>query len=106
MGYIKRQNGCQAAPKGSSAAGRRHRAATVFRKPDSLRIEPEHSWDSCLFVVYQTDPEDIRSSSKLSFMKTVRFAKVVESCGKPDTHLLLTDPAEDKALQAAIKSNR
>ncbi len=107
MGYIKRQNGCQAPPNGSYAAGRRHRAtAAVFRKPDSLRIEPEHSWDSCLFVVYQTDPEDIRSCLNLSFMKTVRFAKVVESCGKPDTHLLLTDPAEDKALQAAIKSNR
>jgi hypothetical protein len=39
-------------------------------------------------------------------MKTVRFAKIVESSGKPDAHLLLTDPAEDKTLQAAIKSNR
>jgi hypothetical protein len=108
MGYIKKAERLSSpAPKGSYAAGRRHRAtAAVFRKPDSLRIEPEHSWDSCLFVVYQTDPEDIRSCLNLSFMKTVRFAKVVESCGKPDTHLLLTDPAEDKALQAAIKSNR
>jgi hypothetical protein len=39
-------------------------------------------------------------------METVRFAKVVESSGKPDTHLLLIDPAKDKTLQAAIKSNR
>jgi hypothetical protein len=39
-------------------------------------------------------------------MDTVRFAKIIESCGKPDTHLLLIDPAKDKALQAAIKSNR
>ncbi|HZC36356.1 MAG TPA: hypothetical protein VE242_12110 [Chthoniobacterales bacterium] len=39
-------------------------------------------------------------------MDTVRFAKVVEACGKPDTHLLLIDPAKDKTLQAAIKSNR
>jgi hypothetical protein len=39
-------------------------------------------------------------------MDTVRFAKIVESCGKPDTHLLLIDPAKDKGLQAAIKSNR
>ncbi len=39
-------------------------------------------------------------------MKTVRFSKIVESCGKPDTHLLLIDPAKDKTLQAAIKSNR
>jgi hypothetical protein len=40
------------------------------------------------------------------FMDTVRFAKVIESCGKPDTHLLLIDPAKDKILQAAIKSHR
>jgi hypothetical protein len=39
-------------------------------------------------------------------MDTVRFAKIVESSGKPDTHLLLIDPAKDKALQAAIKSHR
>lgn len=39
-------------------------------------------------------------------MDTVRFAKIVESCGKPDTHLLLMDPGKDKALQAAIKSHR
>jgi hypothetical protein len=39
-------------------------------------------------------------------MDTVRFSQIVESSGKPDTHLLLIDPAKDKTLQAAIKSNR
>lgn len=39
-------------------------------------------------------------------MSTVRFSKVVEACGKPDIHLLLIDPARDKTLQAAIKSDR
>jgi len=39
-------------------------------------------------------------------VSTVRFSKVIEACGKPDIHLLLIDPAKDKALQAAIKSDR
>lgn len=39
-------------------------------------------------------------------MSTVRFAKVVEASGKPDIHLLLIDPAKDKTLQAAIKTDR
>jgi hypothetical protein len=39
-------------------------------------------------------------------VSTVRFAKVIEACGKPDIHLLLIDPAKDKTLQAAIKSDR
>jgi hypothetical protein len=39
-------------------------------------------------------------------MKTVRFAKILESAGKPDIHLLLTEPAKDKTLQTAIKSDR
>lgn len=39
-------------------------------------------------------------------MSTVRFLKVIEACGKPDIHLLLIDPAKDKTLQAAIKSDR
>jgi hypothetical protein len=39
-------------------------------------------------------------------MKTVRFSEIVNSSGKPDTHLLLTSPAKDRTLQAAIKSNR
>jgi hypothetical protein len=36
----------------------------------------------------------------------LRFSEVVNSSGKPDAHLLLIDPAKDKTLQAAIKSNR
>jgi hypothetical protein len=39
-------------------------------------------------------------------VSTVRFSKVLEACGKPDIHLLLVDPAKDKTLQAAIKSDR
>jgi hypothetical protein len=39
-------------------------------------------------------------------VSTVRFSKIVEACGKPDIHLLLIDPAKDKTLQAAIKSDR
>jgi len=39
-------------------------------------------------------------------MKTVRFSEIVNSSGKPDTHLLLTAPAKDRTLQAGIKSNR
>jgi len=39
-------------------------------------------------------------------MSTVRFSKVIQACGKPDFHLLLIDPAKDKTLQAAIKSDR
>ena len=39
-------------------------------------------------------------------MSTVRFLKILEACGKPDIHLLLIDPAKDKTLQAAIKSDR
>jgi hypothetical protein len=39
-------------------------------------------------------------------VSTVRFSKVLEACGKPDLHLLLIDPAKDKTLQAAIKSDR
>ena len=39
-------------------------------------------------------------------MNTIRFSEVVNSSGKPDTHLLLTAPAKDQKLQTAIKSNR
>jgi hypothetical protein len=39
-------------------------------------------------------------------VSTVRFSKVLEACGKPDIHLLLIDPAKDRTLQAAIKSDR
>ena len=39
-------------------------------------------------------------------MKTVRFAKIVENCGEPETHLILMDPAKDRSLQAAVKAQR
>ena len=39
-------------------------------------------------------------------MKTARFAKVVQECGKPEIHPILTDPVEDKTLQKAAASNR
>ncbi len=39
-------------------------------------------------------------------MKTARFTNVVNTCGEPKTHLLLTDPDSDKTFQAALKANR
>ena len=39
-------------------------------------------------------------------MKTARFTNVVNTCGEPEAHLLLTDPARDHAFQAALKANR
>ena len=39
-------------------------------------------------------------------IKTTRFAAVVETVGRPDVHVLLTEPENDKVLQAAIKQNR
>jgi hypothetical protein len=39
-------------------------------------------------------------------MKTARFSAVVEAAGRPKTHLVLVPPEQDKALQAAIKSDR
>src|SRR5436190_17884706 len=39
-------------------------------------------------------------------MKTVRFSKVIDGSGKPETHLILTDPKKDKELQAAVKGER
>jgi hypothetical protein len=39
-------------------------------------------------------------------MKTARFATVVEAAGRPDVHILLTGPENDRALQAAIKAHR
>src|SRR5258708_1007496 len=36
----------------------------------------------------------------------VLFKKVMEACGNRDILLLLIDPAKDKTLQAAIKSDR
>jgi hypothetical protein len=48
----------------------------------------------------------LRGSQADPVVSTVRFSKVVETCGKPDIHLLLIDPSKDKILQAAIKSDR
>lgn len=39
-------------------------------------------------------------------MQTVRFAKVVEKCGEPESYLLLMDPAKDRTFQSAIKAER
>lgn len=39
-------------------------------------------------------------------MKAVRFTEVVKAAGKPDVHLLLTEPALDPVLQKAVKTHR
>lgn len=39
-------------------------------------------------------------------MKTARFSQVVAKCGAPELHLVLIDPAKDRALQAAVKAQR
>jgi hypothetical protein len=39
-------------------------------------------------------------------MKSVRFTRVVQACGKPETHLVLVAPAKDRTLQAAVKAHR
>ena len=39
-------------------------------------------------------------------MQSVRFSKIVQTCGKPTIHLVLTAPAKDKELQAAVKAER
>ena len=38
--------------------------------------------------------------------KTTRFSAIVEAAGRPDVHVLLTAPENDKVLQSAIKHNR
>jgi hypothetical protein len=38
--------------------------------------------------------------------KTARFTAIVEAAGRPDVHVLLTAPENDKVLQSAIKQNR
>ena len=43
---------------------------------------------------------------KLLKVKTVRFAKVVEKAGRPETHTLWQKPAGDRHLQSQIKNNR
>ena len=39
-------------------------------------------------------------------IKTTRFTAIVEAAGRPDVHVLLTAPENDKVLQSAIKQNR
>jgi hypothetical protein len=39
-------------------------------------------------------------------IKTARFTAIVEAVGRPDVHVLLTAPENDKVLQSAIKQNR
>lgn len=39
-------------------------------------------------------------------MKTARFATIVAKCGEPTTHLVLIDPAKDKALRSAVKAQK
>jgi len=39
-------------------------------------------------------------------VKTVRFSKVVEKSGAPETYLVLMDPTKDRTLQAAVKAQR
>lgn len=39
-------------------------------------------------------------------MKTARFVDVVEASGRPDVHILLSRPEDDKVLQAAIRLHR
>jgi hypothetical protein len=39
-------------------------------------------------------------------VKTARFATIVQSAGKPQTHLLFVEPSKDAALQKAVKAGR
>ena len=39
-------------------------------------------------------------------MKTVRFTSVVETSGRPEVYLLLTDPKKDPDFQRALKADR
>ncbi len=39
-------------------------------------------------------------------MTQVRFATLVATCGKPEAHLLWTDPAKDSGFQKAVKAQR
>lgn len=36
----------------------------------------------------------------------MRFAEVVKNCGRPESYVLLTDPAKDKELQVALKAQK
>jgi hypothetical protein len=39
-------------------------------------------------------------------VKTIRFSDVVDACGRPVNHLVLTKPSKDHTLQAALKANK
>jgi len=39
-------------------------------------------------------------------MKTVRFTNLVQKFGKPENHLVLVNPLQDKTLQRAVKETR
>jgi hypothetical protein len=39
-------------------------------------------------------------------VKTARFETIVQRCGKPEAHLVLTAPAKDRTLQSAVKEKR
>ena len=43
---------------------------------------------------------------KLLKIKTARFSKLVEACGKPQIYTLWQKPAGDRHLQSQIKQNR
>ena len=43
---------------------------------------------------------------KLLKVKTARFSRVVEKCGKPQVYTLWQKPAADRHLRAQIKKNR
>jgi hypothetical protein len=43
---------------------------------------------------------------RLLKVKTARFSRVVEKCGKPQVYTLWQKPAADRHLQSQIKKNR
>jgi hypothetical protein len=70
-------------------------------------------WSACAPV---TDGDDkmgdaekeanSKENSDSGSVKSVRFSTVVDTCGTPETHLPLMDPAKDRAFQALVKSQR
>jgi hypothetical protein len=46
------------------------------------------------------------SAMKLLKVKTARFSRVIEKCGKPQAYTLWQKPAAHRHLQAQIKKNR
>jgi hypothetical protein len=43
---------------------------------------------------------------KLLKIKTARFSRIIESCGKPQVYTLWQKPSADRHLQSQIKNNR